>query len=58
MPLVWVSPGERGGGDGRQFLNFEFVHPDSAGKNNPKAYLEKAIFDILSNSKRKRSFRL
>ena len=43
---------------GRQFLNFEFVHPDSAGESNPKTYLEKAIFDILSNSKRKLIFRL
>ena len=41
---------------GRRFLNFEFVHPDSAGESNAKPYLEKAIFDILSNSKLKRNF--
>ncbi len=39
---------------GRRFLNFVFVHPDSAGESNHKTYLEKAIFDILSYSKRKR----
>ena len=29
---------------GHRFLNFEFVHPDSAGESNPKTYLEKAFF--------------
>ncbi len=43
---------------GRRFLTFEYIHPDSDGESNPKTYLEKAIFDILSNSKRKRIFRL
>ena len=43
---------------GSRFLNFEFVHPDSAGESKPKKYLEKAIFGILSNSKRKLIFRL
>ena len=42
---------------GRRFLNFEFVHPDSAGESYPKTYLEKAFIDILSNSKRGRIFR-
>ena len=42
---------------GRQFLNFEFIHPDSAGESNPKTYLENALFDILSNSKRGRILR-
>ena len=42
---------------GRRFLNFNLVHPDSAGESNPKTYLEKAIFDILSNSERGRIFR-
>ncbi len=36
-----------------EFLNFEFVHPDSAGEGYPNTYLKKAIFDILSYSKRK-----
>ena len=43
---------------GRQFIYFEFVHPDSAGKSNPTTYLEKVIFDILSKSKRGCIFRL
>ena len=43
---------------GSRFLNFEFVHPDSAGESNPKTYLYKAIFDILSNCKRGGIFRL
>ncbi len=43
---------------GRRFLNFEFVHPDSAGESNPKTYLEKAIFDIFSNCKHGGIFRL
>ncbi len=42
----------------RRFVNFEFVHLDSAGESNPKTYVEKAIFDILSNSKRGCIFRL
>ncbi len=29
---------------GRRFLNFEFVHPDSAREGITKTYLEKAIF--------------
>ena len=37
-------------------LFFNLVHPDSAGESNPTTYLEKAIFDILSNSERGRIF--
>ena len=35
--------------NGRRFLNFEFIHPDSAGESIPKTYLEQSTFDILSN---------
>ena len=49
---IWLSS------KGRRFINFEFVHPNSAGESNSKTYLEKAIFDILSKFKRGRIFGL
>ena len=36
---------------------FNLLHPDSARESDPKTYLEKAIFDILRYSKRRRIFR-
>ena len=40
------------------FFSISFTQIKLAKVHNPKTYLEKAIFDILSNSKRKRIFRL